>query len=297
MQARSSRELSVTYKDVRRGIYNGGSLMLSSKAPFGLSCSKRRLDQDGSLVVYPRWHMLAGDWSSGLMSAGYLFSGAVATRNPTSDYLGVREYRTEDSPRSIHWKTSARSNRLTVVEYARHTAMTPVFIIDPCRRADIGGGAASSFETCIIAAASLVQREAMFNRRFGIGTSLQDATVTGLGHEPEAAMLKLAGLEADAEQPVTQAEAALPWPDVTPVLIVTSHKDYARLDDATLFDHHPQTLVVMVDGRAHDPEAGNTKYLLDDDEIETLSERLSLMGSDLVLIDSRETVTACLENL
>ena len=73
-------------------------------------------------------------------------ASAIPTRNTASDYLvfattGLRQ------PRSIHWRTSARTGSLEVIEYARQSAITPVFLVDTFSGADRGKDMASTFET------------------------------------------------------------------------------------------------------------------------------------------------------
>lgn len=297
LKPRQISTIPFTFASMRRGVYPSAGITLTSRAPLGLTRSRRRFTSRQELVVYPGWTHLASDWGHGQQSAGDILAGAVATRNPTSDYLGVREYRTADSPRSIHWRTTARRNSLAVVEHARHEAVLPVFILDPYRDADIGPEGESSFELCVKAAASLVQREASCNRSFSIGASPGEAAARGLSHDPEAAMLLLAGITADVPRPVSLRQGELPWPEATPVLLLTSHRDYARLDEAPLLASHPHTIVVMVDGRGFAAGGADEQDLMDDAGIDALAGRLEPAGASLVLIGDPGEMAACLEEL
>ena len=203
-------DLSLELRDLRRGVYAGGRVSAESSAPIGLAFSRRRFETQSPLVVYPRWHGITSDWGEGRKDAGYMVSSSVPTRHATSDFLGVREYRPEDSPRSIHWRTSARSNKLAVIEYARQSAITPVFIVDAFIEGATGTDRDSSFETAVSLAASLVQREARKNRRFAIGETLVDAAERGLEPEPRPAMLGLAGGAAAAPAGACPGSGARP---------------------------------------------------------------------------------------
>lgn len=286
---RGSQRASMTFRSVRRGIFAGGEFSLASKAPAGLARSRRRQRTTCPVVVYPHWYPLPGDWRSGQRSAGYAAAGTATVRTPGNDYLGVRDYRPEDSPRSIHWKSTARCNRLVVTEYARQAAITPAIIVDRYRMGDIGPAGASSLEVAVTLAASLVQREAAHNRRFAIGTSPADAAAYPLSSEPEAAMLMLAGLQADGETPLDlDATASLPL-DVTPVVIATSLADYADIGHSALWARYPGAVLLLVDGRSCEPTSRQARRLMGGAEIASLAVHLADSGCRSILVDPSES--------
>jgi uncharacterized protein (DUF58 family) len=294
---KESRRVILDFDDPRRGDYPGAKVRLSSAAPAGLARSWRRLDVTSPLVVYPCWHRLTGDWATGQKNAGYMVSSAIPTRNTASDYLGVRDYRPGDSPRSIHWRTSARSGNLAVIEYARQAAITPVFLVDTFAEADRGNDAASTFEAAVTIAASLVQREFRHNRRSGIGSSPDDAAARGLGDSAAEAMLWLARTQAKAKRPMDLTRASLPWPEVTPVLLLTSHPAYAELHRSEFLQNFPHSIVIMLDGRGFE-KGGRPRFsLLDDAGLEKLAEQLESMGAEFRLIPSADEVPLCLTSL
>ncbi|MFA6002253.1 MAG: DUF58 domain-containing protein [Thermoleophilia bacterium] len=294
---RRQGDLSLEFKDLRRGVYAGGLVSAESSAPIGLALSRRRFDTQSPLVVYPRWHGIRSDWGEGRKDAGYMVSSSIPTRHATSDFLGVREYRPEDSPRSIHWRTSARSNKLAVIEYARQSAVTPVFIVDAFIEGISGTGQDSSFETAVSLAASLVQREARKNRRFAIGETLIDAAERGLEHDPGPAMLWLSNVSAGASGPLELPDTALPWPESTPVLIMTSHTAYSDLHRNEFFQAFPGSIIVMLDGRGFDTGKRHASRFMDEEQLRDLADGLESLGSLFLLVPSPESVPECLENL
>jgi len=294
---RETRETILEFSDVRRGSYDGAQIRISSAAPAGLARSRSRLEVAGPVTVYPVWHRLHTDWASGRKNAGYMVSSAVPTRNAASDYLGVREYRPEDSPRSIHWRSSARSGKLTSIEYSRLAAMTPVLLLDSFSDADRGNGLSSTFETAVTIAASMVHREAGHNRRFGIGASPGDASVRGLGLQVDEAMDWLAQVQATTAQPMDLSGNGLTWPEVTPVLLLTSHVAYMRLDQSELLQDFPHSIVVMLDGRGFSEEESADPDLMDSDALDELADRLESIGAEFLLITSRDEVPECLADL
>ncbi len=294
---KETNAIELSIDDPQRGVYTGAEVRLSSAAPAGLARSRRRFNVDSPAVVYPGWQLLVSDWATGQKNAGYMVSSAIPTRNTASDYLGVRDYRPGDSPRSIHWRTSARTNNLAVIEYARQAAMTPVFLIDKFCEAERGTGAASTFEAAVTIAASLAQRESRQNRRFGLGHSPDDAGAWGLGHRFEEAMFWLAQVEADAKEPMDLAGAMFPWPEVTPVLILTSHTAYRQLDCSEFLRDFPHSLVIMLDGRGFEKEKRLSSALMDDGQLEKLAGRLESLGAELLLISSPGEAAICLMDL
>ncbi len=283
--------LEARFSGLKRGIYPGGTALLTSSAPLGLVRSRRCYAIASPLTVYPAWQHLAGDWNTDRREAGHAASSASPSRCAAGDYLGVRDYRPEDSPRSIHWRTTARSNRLAVVEYARQTMVTPVFIIDNFRGTD--GATEEVFEVLVKTAASLLKREEEHGHRFGLGRSPADAADRKLGYDTGAAMLWLSGIQADGNRPL-ELEGGLPWSYATPVLLLASHRDYAHIHQSAFFRRHPRSLVIMVDGRRL---AGGGNGFLDGPGLAALGKRLHARGCRFLPIETGEGLRSCLEPL
>jgi uncharacterized protein (DUF58 family) len=288
-----SLDHSVKFAPLRRGIYPGSEITVTSSAPLGLVKCRRRLQTSCQLAVYPAWHHLGGDWESGYMYAGAMKSSNAPTRTASSDYLGVRDYRSEDSPRSIHWRTTARNARLSVIEYARQAVMTPVFILDSWKGFSRNGAA---FENAVSAAATLVMRETANNRLFGIGSSPDDARERELGHDTETAMFWLAGIEAGAEAPL-DLETSLPWPDAIPVLLLSSHVAYRQVYRSLLLAGHPHAIVIIFDLRGFQSHGVDAANLMDDHAMTELAGNLDRHGSRLLMINSSDHLVPCLQRL
>ena len=292
-----NKVLTLQLGNLKRGVYPGGIISVESSAPIGLAISRCRFVTDNPLVVYPQLYGISGDWGQGWRDSGYMISGAVPTRHAASDFLGVREYRPEDSPRSIHWRTTARSNTLSVIEYAKQSAITPVFIVDTYSEGNAGAGPESSFETAVSMAASLVRREARHNRRFAIGSSLAVAAGHGLEHDPGPAMFWLAGIQAESGQPLDLTGADLPWPEVVPVLLLTSHVDYANIHESDFIQAFPGTIIIMIDGHGFNPEKGAAARFMDDEQLERLADGIESLGLRFTLVSSPDMVSQCLAKL
>lgn len=100
----------------QRGQYQLGPLRLSTSDPFGLFPMQRDLPQKGMLVVYPT----TVDISYFALPIGALPGGDALRRRThyiTTNAAGVRDYAPGDSYSRIHWRSTARRDRLIVKEF------------------------------------------------------------------------------------------------------------------------------------------------------------------------------------
>lgn len=116
----------------KRGLYRFGELQLSSRFPFGFTERSAVLSGPQELLVYPR----LGKLSRRFLEFERESHPHQEGRRPgpatlEADYHGLREFRDGDSPRWIHWATTARRGRLMVREYeARHNRDVAI-LLDP----------------------------------------------------------------------------------------------------------------------------------------------------------------------
>ncbi len=133
---RDARLISARWTFPVRGLHPIGPLAAEAGYPFGLVTATWELAPPGEVPVLPpvgavdverfrRWLVRGG-------------AGDVHTRRPSrrpapgqGDVRGLRPYRPGDSPREIHWKTSARRGQLLVREYDRAEPLDLVLVVDP----------------------------------------------------------------------------------------------------------------------------------------------------------------------
>ncbi|HML24740.1 MAG TPA: DUF58 domain-containing protein [Aggregatilinea sp.] len=100
----------------RRGEYQLGPMTVVSGDPFGLFQFPRQIAAVSSIIVYPPTvpiHRFA-------TPAGTLSGGEAVRRRAhfvTTNASGVRDYQPGDSYNRIHWRSSARKDRLLVKEF------------------------------------------------------------------------------------------------------------------------------------------------------------------------------------
>lgn len=180
----------------RRGPHRFPAVEIRSAGPFGLFRARRRLEIPTELLVLPFYHPLRRLPALESRAAPQRQSPRVGSGG---EVIGTREYRPGDSPRTVHWRSSARTGRLIVKEFAREEepALTVALDLFPAGEE----GKHSPFETAIRVAASL----AFYASQKGIPFHL--AAASPRWQPPRAplswwaALNLLAKLRADGEEP------------------------------------------------------------------------------------------------
>jgi uncharacterized protein (DUF58 family) len=119
-QIRPGETVQASYRGqlAHRGRYRFGPLRVITEYPFGFVRGAVTLDQGDSLLVYPRLGRLTERWTRLHREE---FIGSRRTRRQAGflegDYFGLREWRSGDSRRWIHWRTSARRGSLAVRQF------------------------------------------------------------------------------------------------------------------------------------------------------------------------------------
>jgi uncharacterized protein (DUF58 family) len=116
----------------RRGLYRFSELNLSSRFPFGFMERTIPVGAAQELLVYPR----LGKLRRRLFEFERESHPHQEGRRPgpatlEADYHGLREFRDGDSPRWIHWATSARRGRLMVREFEARQNRDVLVLLDP----------------------------------------------------------------------------------------------------------------------------------------------------------------------
>jgi len=111
----SSRLLEYTVRSDRRGVYEIGPGIVRFSDPLGLFSRTIPISITQTISVFPRII------SPEITIPPGLPIGELNSSNPlfedTSRYRGIREYVPGDDPRRIHWKTSAKAEKLHVMEF------------------------------------------------------------------------------------------------------------------------------------------------------------------------------------
>ena len=115
----------------RRGRYLIGPLQVSTRFPFGLVRCNRTVDATSALLVGPPLGQLTPRW---LQMVDSRLQGSHAEgrrqRQLEGDYYGLREWRSGDSQRWIHWRTSAKLGELAVRQFEQQRSRDVIVVLD-----------------------------------------------------------------------------------------------------------------------------------------------------------------------
>lgn len=128
-RTRRAGEYRLTLRE--RGRYKLGPLHVNTRFPLGLVQRGRRFPDVSQLLVYPRRGRISPAWLKQLTRATELAELPRTSVGIFHDDLHqLREYRSGDDSRLIHWRTSARMNELMVCEYHESRDRDLVLVVD-----------------------------------------------------------------------------------------------------------------------------------------------------------------------
>ena len=114
-----------------RGRYRLGPLLVSSRFPLGLVERSRLFAMPSEILIYPRIGRVTSLWKQRSPGATELIARPQTRAGVFHDeFHRLREFRTGDNPRDIHWRTSARRGELILREYQQNRDLNLAVILD-----------------------------------------------------------------------------------------------------------------------------------------------------------------------
>jgi uncharacterized protein (DUF58 family) len=105
---------------------------LVTRAPFGLFERRVSTIAPDQLIVYPSTGQLTRRWQLVQRQAVETRRGQRRDRTAQQqEYHGLRDYRPGDSPRWIHWRTTARIGKPMVKEFEQQNEQDLAILVDP----------------------------------------------------------------------------------------------------------------------------------------------------------------------
>ena len=149
--------LTYTARARKRGVYTWSPVDASASDPFGIFQRFVPVEAQGDAVVYPKPLDLNGSLAQSGMELRGMSTGE-RTRGSESglDFYGIRDYTPGDDLRRIHWPTTARHGKLTVIEFDRGASGNVAVVLDTMAGTEFGAGVESSLEVGVRAAASII---------------------------------------------------------------------------------------------------------------------------------------------
>lgn len=114
-----------------RGRYRFESLEMATRSPFGLLERLLSEPAPATMLVYPRIGQLQRPWHKIYRESTETKRGRRHDRTAQQqEYHGLRDYRPGDSPRWIHWRTTARLGQPMVKEFEQQNEQDLAILLD-----------------------------------------------------------------------------------------------------------------------------------------------------------------------
>ena len=115
----------------QRGRYDLGPMKVSTSMPLGLVRVTKSFDDETHVLVSPKIGSLSTAWSRHLEFKNDGGQKSARRRgNTEGDFYGMREWRNGDSLNRIHWRTSAKRDKLTVRQFEQRVNQDLAVILD-----------------------------------------------------------------------------------------------------------------------------------------------------------------------
>ncbi len=185
----SAESISVTYTASanKRGVHTLGPLKLRVSDPLGFFLFTCEYPLFTQMVVLPKALEIPElEIRAGGSFGEYQFEGS-GVRGSGTDFHGVREYKTGDELRRVHWASTAKHGRLNVIEFEHRRAQDSILAIDLRRGSEVHPGRYSSLEYAIRIAAGVAEQTLML----GSSARVLGAGVKGPATEPDTGLDQL----------------------------------------------------------------------------------------------------------
>ncbi|MHC4548127.1 MAG: DUF58 domain-containing protein [Planctomycetota bacterium] len=185
----------------RRGVYTVVNTLAATRFPFGIFERRLLTRSPARLVVLPTLGRLRRAGRRDLARRQAVPQAVRHAREGSEEFHSLREYRWGDNPRHIHWRTSARVQKLVRRVMREEAAEDLTVLLDTCVDGIDAPTRQRNLEKAVSCAATLLAHAARRGRRAVVhypgGSTGHAGTQTGLLPALEA----LAGLEASRTPP------------------------------------------------------------------------------------------------
>jgi len=204
MASRQNKTWRIEWLCRRRGRYHLGPLTLRAGDPFGFFTVQQEYPDTISFLVFPPVVDLPGVELPRGSVAGSTSGGAKALQI-TNIAASVRDYQPGDSFKRIHWRTTARLNKLFVKEYDLERSSDLWIILDMDHATLLGEDEESTEEYAVRIAVALANRVLRENRAVGLLASSAEQILVAPdkgGAQFNRLLTDLAAVHADGSTPL-----------------------------------------------------------------------------------------------
>ncbi len=192
-----------------RGRFDTHHLTLHTSYPLGLAVASADFELPARFVVLPRLGTLRNLRRLSTRHHGLLLQG-TADRGDELEFFGLRNWREGESMRRVHWKLSARRDRLLVREF-RGEDRPPVHVVlsTAVKKPRKERARHASFELAVSLTATLLENYLRNQQPVRLTVSGDDGVSIG-GRRGRAALFPMLRALVDAAPVVVAGEAPLP---------------------------------------------------------------------------------------
>ena len=143
---------------LERGHYEFGPVRVSTRFPLGLLWRAIQFKSVDLLVVYPRLGQLTLGWAQ-LVQTRRVGSRHSRHRHGLveGDFYGLRDWRSGDSRRWIHWRTSAKRGSLKIRQFEQQRSQEVTLLVDLWQPAHASSEQIEVIELAVAFAATAVE--------------------------------------------------------------------------------------------------------------------------------------------
>ncbi|MES1213162.1 MAG: DUF58 domain-containing protein [Singulisphaera sp.] len=157
ISSRGTASQSYRGRIMRRGRYEFGPIRLSTRFPFGMISGHTTIEEPQTLLVLPRLGRLTRRWQRLQQSADVGTSNVQRRQGLLEgDFYGLRDWRSGDSRRWIHWRTSARRQTPVVRQFEQQRNQDLVIVLELWQSDRPTEAELAHVETAVSFAASIV---------------------------------------------------------------------------------------------------------------------------------------------
>ncbi|RLT01460.1 MAG: DUF3488 domain-containing protein [Planctomycetota bacterium] len=219
----------------RRGLYQFGPIRLSSRFPLGIGERGHVVSADDEVIVHPKIGRLLAAWTR--RECEFAESGARSNARIglyDDEFHGIREYRSGDNPRAIHWRSSARHGQIMVRQHEQHREADLIVLLD--LHSSQGFSEPLQERAISLAATICVEQTRMSTsgryRLMIAGHELQQVECSGSGGFRDAALKELAVCQPSVKAELGSMLLAVCQSSLAPnsrFVLITPRPEVARL--------------------------------------------------------------------
>jgi len=193
-----------SFRPLRRGRYRWSNLRVVGTDALGLVSTERKYDESPvEMLVVP--NALPIDFETPPAPAfGISESETGQGRGAGIEPRGVREYVSGDSLRYVHWRSSARANKLLVKEFATGSFAYTAFVFQRTLGTEIGVGATTTLEQMCANAAYMAERMLKAGGEISFPTLGYSHDSASYKDHTQEVLATLATVEADSRMSITE---------------------------------------------------------------------------------------------